>query len=161
MGPDAVIEHVQHLAFQSHEAPCYIPETRELLFVEWGPPGGDNGTHNWQYILDVDNNTLRKLTTDPPIHNLHGCVHFQGSLYGVTDGYGANETGSLFRIDPHSWKATKLLNNFLGQPFAGFNDLEVDPEGNFWLTDSKAGWVCSSSYNELPNGYGNQTNFQP
>lgn len=142
IGADATIEHIQHLAFQTHEAPCYIPDTKQLLFVEWGKPGGDDGIHDWQYLLDVENNTLRKIMTDPPTHNLHGCVNFQGKLYGVTDGYGDSETGSLVQIDPRSWKVTTLLNNFVGQPFAGFNDLEVDPEGNFWLTDSKSGWVC-------------------
>ncbi|KAJ5749703.1 hypothetical protein N7533_006731 [Penicillium manginii] len=140
IGADTTIKHIQHLAYQSHEAPCYIPETNQLLFVEWGKPGGDDGIHKWQYLLDIENNTLRKIITNPPTYNLHGCVHFQGQLYGVTDGYGDNETGKLVQIDPHSWKATTLLNNFLGQPFAGFNDLEVDPEGNFWLTDSKSGW---------------------
>ncbi|KAJ5590839.1 hypothetical protein N7450_004811 [Penicillium hetheringtonii] len=140
IGSGAKIEHIQKLAFQTHEAPCYIPETRQLLFVEWGKPGGEDGIHDWQYLLDIENNTLRKITTDPPVYNLHGCVHFQGKLYGVTDGYGDVETGKLVEIDPIPWKARTLVNNFLGQPFGGFNDLEVDPEGKFWMTDSKSGW---------------------
>lgn len=47
IGADATVEHVQPLASQSHEAPCYVPETKQLLFVEWGKPGGDNGIHDW------------------------------------------------------------------------------------------------------------------
>jgi gluconolactonase len=142
LGPEATIEHVQELAFQSHEAPCYIEDTNQLFFVEWGPPGGDNGTHPWQYLLDIDTNELRKITTDPPTYNAHGCVVYNDSLYVVTDGYGDQGTGELVKIDPQSWKQEVILNNYFVQPFAGFNDLEIDPHGNFYLTDSKSAWVC-------------------
>ncbi|CAI7608678.1 unnamed protein product [Penicillium pancosmium] len=152
IGADATIEHIQHLAYQSHEAPCDILEKHELLFVEWGKPGGDYGINKWQYLLDIKNNALRKIITDPPTYNLHGCVNFQGQLYGVIVGYGDNETGKLVKVDPCSWKATTLLNNFVGQPFAGFNDLEVDPEGNFWSIDSKSGWGRGIVDFTPPNG---------
>lgn len=46
-----------------------------------------------------------------------------------------------------SLKKKVLLNNFFGQPFAGFDDLEMDQERNFYLTDSKAGWVCDKVLN--------------
>ncbi|RDW78829.1 SMP-30/gluconolactonase/LRE family protein [Aspergillus mulundensis] len=122
LGPNATIEH--------------------LFFVEWGPPGGDmgNGTHSWQYMLDLETNALRKITTDPPTYNAHGCVFYNHSLYLVTDGHGDSQTGQLVRVDPHTLKQETLLNNYLVQPFAGFNDLEIDPRGNFYLTDSKSGW---------------------
>ncbi|KAJ6094262.1 hypothetical protein N7467_003107 [Penicillium canescens] len=120
IGAEATIEHVQKLAYQSHEAPCYIQNTRQLFFVEWGPPGGVDGIHKWQYLLDVDTNSLKRIVTDPPTFNAHGCVSYQDHLYVATDGAGSSESGSL--------------------PFAGFNDLEMDREGNFYLTDSKSGW---------------------
>jgi gluconolactonase len=69
-------------------------------------------------------------------------VSYQDHLYVGTDGAGSSESGSLVQIDPVSLKKKVLLNNFFGQPFAGFNDLEMDREGNFYLTDSKSGWVC-------------------
>lgn len=141
IGPDARVEHVQKLAYQSHEAPCYIPDTNQVFFVEWGPPGGDDGIHSWQYLLDVETNKLNKITTDPPLHNAHGCVVYNRSLYVVTDGYGDEESGKLVKLDPHTLKQDTLINNYLVQPFAGFNDLEIDPRGNFYLTDSKSGWV--------------------
>ncbi|KAL4969880.1 uncharacterized protein BDV14DRAFT_195412 [Aspergillus stella-maris] len=60
LGPDATIEQVHELAFKSHEAPCYLKEINQLFFVEWSPPGGgENGTHSWQYLLDVDTTNLR------------------------------------------------------------------------------------------------------
>ncbi|KAL4811956.1 hypothetical protein BDW67DRAFT_179144 [Aspergillus spinulosporus] len=140
IGPDATIEPIQKLAFQSHEAPCYIKDIDQLYFVEWGPPGGDNGTHSWQYLLDVKTNELREITTDPPTYNAHGCVVYDGFLYVVTDGYGDEQSGQLVKINPRTLKKEVLLNNFLVQPFGGFNDLEIDPQGNFYLTDSKSGW---------------------
>ncbi|KAL4922033.1 hypothetical protein BDW62DRAFT_217865 [Aspergillus aurantiobrunneus] len=140
LGPDATIEHVQELDFQSHEAPCYLKDTNQLFFVEWGPPGGEDGIHSWQYLLDLDTNNLTKITTDPPTYNAHGCVYSNHSLYVVTDGYGEGQSGQLVKIDPHSLKQEVLLNNYLVQPFDGFNDVEIDPRGNFYLTDSKSGW---------------------
>ncbi|KAL4799539.1 hypothetical protein BDV19DRAFT_400776 [Aspergillus venezuelensis] len=141
LGPDATIEHVQQLAFQSHEAPCYLRDTNQFFFVEWGPPGGgENGTHSWQYLLDLETNELRNITTDPPTYNAHGCVYYNHSIYIVTDGYSDKQSGQLVRIDPKTLIQETLLNNFLVQPFAGFNDLEVDSRGNFYMTDSKSGW---------------------
>jgi sugar lactone lactonase YvrE len=60
-------------------------------------------------------------------------------MYVVTDG-DFHKTGALVKIDPHTLKMTELLNNYYQQPFLGFNDLDIDPDGNFWLTDSKSGY---------------------
>jgi hypothetical protein len=145
VGLDAKVEHVQKLGFRSHEAPCRVPGTKELFFTEWGPPGGDiaEGVHSWQYLLDTGTNELRRITTTPPTINVHGCVAFNGSLYVVTDG-GPNETGYLAKIDPKTWERTVLLNHYYEEPFGGFNDLAIDLDGNFYLTDSRSGWVSLS-----------------
>ncbi|KAF0320317.1 lactonohydrolase [Colletotrichum asianum] len=139
LGPQAIVKQVQQLAFQTHEAPCYNKDTKELYFAEWGPPGGDDGTHSWQYMLDTRNNTLKKITTTPPTVNAHGCIYYRGAYHVVTDG-SHNETGALVRVDPETLERTVLLNNYYREPFMGFNDLDIDSEGNFWLTDSKSGW---------------------
>ncbi|TDZ20072.1 hypothetical protein Cob_v007148 [Colletotrichum orbiculare MAFF 240422] len=139
IGPQATVEHVQHLALQPHEAPCYNKDTGELYFVEWGPPGGDNGTHSWQYLLDTRNNTLKKITTNPPTVNSHGCVFYKGAYHVVTDGT-SNETAALVRVDPKTLEKKVLLNNYYEQPFMGLNDVEIDSDGNFWLTDSRSGF---------------------
>ncbi|KAL0944813.1 lactonohydrolase [Colletotrichum truncatum] len=138
-GPKATVKHVQQLALQVHEAPCYNKDTKELYFVEWGPPGGDSGTHNWQYLLDTTSNTLKRITTNPPTVNAHGCVYYRGAYHVVTDGT-HDETGALVRVDPKSFEKTVILNNYYQQPFMGLNDIEIDSEGNFWITDSKSGW---------------------
>jgi gluconolactonase len=141
VGPNAKVEHIQQLDIRSHEAPCLVPGTDLLFFVEWGPREEGYGQHGWQYLLDIRKNVLQTVITSPPTFNVHGCVTFNDSLYVVTDG-SLNETGYLARIDPSNWKRTTLLNNYYEQPFGGFNDLAMDSEGNFYLTDSKSGWVC-------------------
>ncbi|KAJ4360986.1 uncharacterized protein N0V89_001555 [Didymosphaeria variabile] len=140
IGPDAVVEHIEPLAHQSHEAPCYNKKTKQIFFVEWGPPGGINGTHDWQYLYDVNSGNLSKIQTDPPTLNAHGCVVYNDSLYVVTDGSGSKETGALVKIDPSTWEKEVILNNYFAQPFLGFNDLDIDSDGNFWLTDSKSAY---------------------
>lgn len=144
IGSDATIEQIQTLPFQVHEAACFIPEQSKLFFVQWGPPGGEDGTHDYQYMLDTKTNKLEKIKTDPPTVNVHGAVYYKGSIYAVTDGstHGSNnETGYLAKIDPETYERTTLLNNFHERPFIGFNDIEMDEEGNFYLTDSRSGYV--------------------
>ncbi|OGM47435.1 hypothetical protein ABOM_002642 [Aspergillus bombycis] len=139
IGPEASIRRLHDLPFQTHEAPCYNPSTKELFFIEWGPPGGDDGSHDWQYLLNTETNELRKISTNPPIHNVHGCAFHNGSYYVVTDG-SQNQTASLNRINPDTLEVTTLLNNYYGLPFQGFNDLDIDSDGNFWITDDHYGW---------------------
>lgn len=61
-------------------------------------------------------------------------------MYVVTDGYKDIETGQLVKINPKTWEKQVILNNYYGQPFLGFNDLDIDSDGNFWLTDSKSAY---------------------
>jgi sugar lactone lactonase YvrE len=99
-----------------------------------------NGSHDWHYVLDLKSNNLTKVQTTPPTHNIHGCVYRDGKLHVVTDG-GPNESAYLATIDPTTWERTTILNNYYERPFMSFNDLEIDNEGNYYLTDSKSGWV--------------------
>ncbi|KAI9148148.1 AkeP protein [Paramyrothecium foliicola] len=139
IGPNATVEQLQMLPFQVHEAPCHIPEKSQLFFVEWGPPGGENGTHDYQYVLDLKTNNLTTVRTNPPTYNVHGCVYQKGKLHVVTDG-GPNETPFLATVDPNTWERKTILNNYYGRPFISFNDLELDSQGNYYLTDSFSGW---------------------
>ncbi|KAL6918616.1 hypothetical protein FSST1_010111 [Fusarium sambucinum] len=139
LGPDAKIRKLHDLPFQTHEAPCYNPSTKDLFFIEWGPPGGNNGFHDWQYLLSTETNELRKVKTNPPIHNVHGCAVYKGDYYVITDG-SDNETSSLNKISPAKLEKTTLVNNFYGLPFSGLNDMDVDEYGNFWITDDHYGW---------------------
>ncbi|WZH48579.1 Calcium-dependent phosphotriesterase [Fusarium acuminatum] len=138
LGPDAKIRQVHQLPFQTHEGPCYNPVTKDIFFIEWGPPGGNDGFHDWQYLLNTETHKLRKIKTDPPIHNVHGCAVHDGDYYVITDG-SSNETASLNKITPEL-KKTTLLNNYFGLPFQGFNDMDFDDEGNFWITDDHYGF---------------------
>jgi sugar lactone lactonase YvrE len=48
---------------------------------------------------------------------------------------------SIVKIDPVTLKAETIINNFFQQPFNGFNDIDMDPNGNLWVTDSISAWV--------------------
>ncbi|KAI0536233.1 AkeP protein [Xylaria digitata] len=122
IGPDATIEKLIDLPFQVHEAPCHTPEQDKLFF----------------YLLDLKTNGLIGLRTNPPTWNIHGCVHCEGKLHVVTDG-GPKEVPYLATIDPKTWDRTTLLNNYYERPFISFNDIEMDREGNYYLTDSLSG----------------------
>lgn len=142
IGPGATVTQLLTLPFQVHGAPCYIPSLHSLFFVEWGPPGGNtpNGGHDYQYLLNLTTNTLEIIRTNSPTWNIHGCVYQNDLLHIVTDG-GPEGTAYLATIDPASnWTRTTLLNNFYQRPFISFNDLELDGEGNYYLTDSYSGW---------------------
>lgn len=138
------MEHVHALPYRTHEAPCLVPDTNELFFVEWGNPPDTGpsaeGQHSWHYLFNTKTYELKNITTKPPTINIHGCVPYGDSLYVVTDG-SVNETGYMAKIDPKTWERTTLLNSYYEQPFGGFNDIAVDDEGNFYLTDSKSAWV--------------------
>lgn len=98
------------------------------------------GSHSWQYLLDTKTNTLRNITTSPPTWNAHGCVFYKGAYHVVTDG-GPNNTGLLTKIDPITLTSTPLLNNYYQQPFIALNDIDIDEDGNYWITDDRYGKV--------------------
>ncbi|KAK0112848.1 hypothetical protein ONS95_014573 [Cadophora gregata] len=138
IGPSAqVSREISFADITNHEASCYIPSTKQLFFVAWGY------SHNWQLVLDVETNTLKNITTSPPTWNVHGCVHYDDFLYVATDGGDDGEGGQyaiIVKIDPKNWTAETVINNFYEMPFLGFNDLDIDRNGNFWVTDSISAW---------------------
>lgn len=142
--PGARIEQVQELApGQYREACCFSPDTKDLFFTELGGPGGVSGggfsgAHSWQYLLDTETNELLNITTSPPTRNVHGCVLCNGSYHVVTD-ESPSGTVTLARTDPVTLERTTLRKDYDQQPVLSFNDVDMDPDGNFWLADSMSG----------------------
>lgn len=135
VGPDAKVEKIMISdPEQSQEAPCYLEKTNQIFFAEWGY------NHAWQYLLDADTNELMNVTTDPPTLNAHGCVYRDGYMYLATDG-GNGVPASIIKVDVTTLKAETVINNFYQQPFSGFNDIDMDANGNLWVTDSISAWV--------------------
>jgi gluconolactonase len=135
IGPNATVEQILVTNIQqSQEASCFIPTTKQLFYAEWSP------SHAWQYLLDSETLELRNITTDPPTMNAHGCVYYDGYIYVATDG-GEGHYASIVKIDPITLSAETVINNFFQQPFNGFNDIDADPNGNLWVTDSISAWV--------------------
>ncbi|SMQ46503.1 unnamed protein product [Zymoseptoria tritici ST99CH_3D1] len=134
IGSEARVEHVWDPANTTiHEASCFIPALNSLYFASWG------FSHDWQFLLNATTNEVKQITTDPPVMNAHGCQMYNGSLYITTDG-GEGTYASVVKVDPLTWKSEVILNNFYQQPFQGFNDLDIDPQGNIWMTDSSSAW---------------------
>lgn len=146
IGSEANIEQVWATnSTYNHEASCFVTERNALFFTSWG------FDHSYQYLLDASNHELHNITTSPPIMNAHGCVYYNGSLHVATDG-GAGHYASIYRVEPHTLRAETLINNFYQQPFIGFNDLDIDPNGNIWVTDSMSAWVWSlATFNIRPS----------
>lgn len=143
MGSEARVEHVWDPSSTIiHEASCFIPSLNSLFFASWG------FNHDWQFLLDASTNEVRNITTSPPIMNAHGCVVYNDALYITTDG-GDGHYASVVKVDPHTWQSEIILNNFYQQPFLGFNDLDIDLQGNIWLTDSSSAWVCRNTFNSI------------
>lgn len=141
IGPNAKVEHVITLPIDiNHEAARYVPEQNALFFTSWG------FDHSWQYLLDTTTLQLKNITTDPPTLNAHGCVYYQGSLHIATDSGLPGHYASIVQVNATTLKAKTLINNFYQQPFLGFNDLDIDPNGNFWITDSYYAWVSSCDF---------------
>ncbi|KAH7370458.1 hypothetical protein BKA65DRAFT_532092 [Rhexocercosporidium sp. MPI-PUGE-AT-0058] len=138
IGPTANISRV--ITFPdttSHESSCYIPSTNQPFFATWG------FSHSWQYVLDGNTNELHNITTSPPTWNAHGCVHYDGFLCVATDGGmdgAGSQYASIVEIDPRDWSAETLINNFYKMPFLGFHDLDVDRNGNIWVSASTSAW---------------------
>ncbi|CZR62402.1 uncharacterized protein PAC_12299 [Phialocephala subalpina] len=113
IGPTAKVEHIITLPPETNlEAACFVKSTNQLFFAAWG------FDHDWQYMIDVETNELKNITTDPPTMNAHGCVYYNDSMHVATDG-GAGHYASIVKIDPKTLKAETLINNFYQQPFLG------------------------------------------
>ncbi|KAH6708932.1 hypothetical protein BKA61DRAFT_645872 [Leptodontidium sp. MPI-SDFR-AT-0119] len=134
IGSSAKVEHIiTQPTYLTHEASCFIKSTSQLHFASWG------FDHSWQYYLDTTTNELHNITTSPPTWNAHGCVYYNGSVYIATDTT-ESQYGSIVKVNPETKEAETLINNFYQQPFLGFNDIEIDRNGNFWVTDSISAW---------------------
>lgn len=146
IGPDAKVEQILVSdPEQSQEAPCYVESTNQVFYAEWGY------NHAWQFLLDAETDELKNITTDPPTLNAHGCVYRDGFMYLATDG-GEGLPASIVKVDAETLEAETLFNNFYQQPFLGFNDIDMDTNGNIWVTDSISAWVSPEVPPELPPG---------
>jgi hypothetical protein len=115
-----------------------VPEQDAPLFAARG------FDHSWQHLLDTTTLQLKNITTDPPTLKGHRCVYYQGSLHIATDGGLPTEYASIVQVNATTLKAKTLINSFYQQPFLGFKDLDIDPNGNFWTTDYISAWVSYS-----------------
>ncbi|KJX94811.1 hypothetical protein TI39_contig4159g00061 [Zymoseptoria brevis] len=134
IGSEARVEHVWDPANTTiHEASCLIPKLNSLYFASWA------FNHDWHFPPQCHDERSQANHDGSAGHERTGCQMYNGSLYITTDG-GEGTYASLVKVDPLTWKSEVILNNFYQQPFQGFNDLDIDPQGNIWMTDSSSAW---------------------
>ncbi|KAH9875835.1 hypothetical protein IAQ61_003300 [Plenodomus lingam] len=126
-----------------HEAPMFVPELNTLFTTQDGPPGN---LSNIAIDLSTDPPTVNAFVTDPPVYQPTGGVLHEGYIYWAVQGNNVSLPGGLkqrpgiVRVDPKTYKAEWLLNNYHGFAFGGLNDLAVDSVGDIWFTDSDYAW---------------------
>lgn len=122
-----------------HEAPIYVPALNKLFVTQDGPPGNFS---NIVIDLNFDPPTVEAFVTDPPVYQPTGGILHDGMIYWAVQGNnvslpdGLQQRPGVVRVDPATLKAEWLVNNFYGFWFGGLNDLNVDPFGDVWFTDS-------------------------
>lgn len=126
-----------------HEAPMFVPELNKLFTTQDGPPGN---LTNIAIDLSTDPPTVEAFVTDPPVYQPTGGILHDGLIYWAVQGNNVSLPGGLkqrpgiVRVDPKTYKAEWLLNNYHGFSFGGLNDLTVDSVGDIWFTDSDYAW---------------------
>ena len=122
-----------------HEAPIYVPGLNKLFTTQDGPPGN---LSNVVIDLNTEPPTVDFFVTDPPVYQPTGGILHDNMIYWAVQGNNQSLPGGLkqrpgvVRVDPKTYKAEWLVNNFYGFYFGGLNDLTVDPVGDIWFTDS-------------------------
>ncbi len=122
-----------------HEAPIYVPSLNKLFVTQDGPPGNLSNI-----AIDLNNEppTVEAFVTDPPVYQATGGILHNGMIYWAMQGNNVSLPGGLkqrpgiVRVDPRTYRAEWLINNYFGFFFGGLNDLTVDPVGDIWFTDS-------------------------
>lgn len=126
-----------------HGAPIFVPELNKLFVTQFGPPGN---LTNIAIDLSQDPPKVEAFVTDPPVYQPAGGILHDGYIYWAVQGNNVSLPGGLkqrpgiVRVDPKTYKAEWLLNNFYGFSFAGLKDMTVDSVGDIWFTDSDYAW---------------------
>ncbi|KAF2138176.1 uncharacterized protein K452DRAFT_210923, partial [Aplosporella prunicola CBS 121167] len=133
-----------------HEAPIYVAGLNKLFATQDGPPGNLSNI-----VIDLNNDppTVEAFVTDPPVYQPTGGVLHDGYIYwavqgnadansnvSLPDGTPLQQRPGIVRVDPATYRAEWLLNNYHGFAFGGLNDLAVDSVGDIWFTDSDYAW---------------------
>lgn len=122
-----------------HEAPIYVPGLNKLFVTQDGPPGN---LSNLVIDLNVDPPAIDTFITDPPVYQPTGGILHENMIYWAVQGNnvtlpgGVKQRPGVVRVDPFTYKAEWLTNNYFGFFYGGLNDLAVDSVGDVWFTDS-------------------------
>ncbi len=139
LGPAPKLEKMFDVLDVIHEGPVYVPSQNRLYINQYGPPGNSS-----QLLVDLNVNppTLSTYQTIPPTYQPIGGILRDGMIYWTVDGYndtsagGVQQRPGIWKMNPQTYEAETILNNYFGFFFSGPNDLTIDSQGDIWFTDS-------------------------
>jgi len=174
IGADAKLEMVQSFegeeANHVHEAPVYVPQTKELVFA-------DTSVVGWLWALDVETHTVRihgfhahttspaepgfantssslqhrKVKTNPPLQNVNGGALHASRLFLTTNGSPSpavwncslpTASGSTSLVE-ETIGCSPVVNNYRLAHLNSPNDLIFTSHDNILFTDPTYGWAQS------------------
>ena len=144
----------------THEAPVYVPELNVFVCSIL------NQNITEQRLLNLTESPphIRNLTTNPPIYGVNGGRYFNGSIYWAVAGGNPfpnprnesdiiQQSPGLVRVDPKTFEAEFILNNYFGSNFNSPNDLVISHKtGDIFFTDPWFGYGLNFSTNAPVSG---------
>lgn len=148
IGADAKLEVVLGFGGEEanhvHEAPVYVPQTKELVFA-------DTSVVGWLWALNVKTHTYRKIKTDPPLQNVNGGALHASRLFLTTNGSPSpavwncslpTASGSTLSVE-ETIGCSPVVNNYRLAHLNSPNDLIFTSHDNILFTDPTYGWAQS------------------
>ena len=130
----------------THEAPVYVPELNVFVCSIL------NQNITEQRLLNLTESPphIRNLTTNPPIYGVNGGRYFNGSIYWAVAGGNPfpnprnesdiiQQSPGLVRVDPKTFEAEFILNNYFGSNFNSPNDLVISMAEREQLNEGRRG----------------------
>lgn len=91
------------------------------------------------WLVDADQGNLTQINPIPAVPMANGAT-LMGADQVLLLSQGANATGgALYSLDPGSFEATPLVNNWFGLAFNSPNDVVLHPDGTVFFTDPSYG----------------------
>ena len=131
VGPDPQLELIEtrpNTVF-AYESGVWIPDTNQVWFTSASAEVAA-GAPAFASVLNLDNNEITRLNTDPPIINPNGAYYYNGTVTFASYRTNGTYQGGIINVDPQTLKATTIVNSYFGLNFGG--------PGKFHLLDCES-----------------------
>ncbi|KAK9712360.1 hypothetical protein K7432_007213 [Basidiobolus ranarum] len=131
----------------AHEGGIYVPQTKEIMFTS-GQMGLETEPYTEIFKMNIKTFEVTKVSPSLHIPLANGGTFHDGKAIFVSQGEGSIG-GAIYSIDPVTYEAKLLLNNYFGLKFNSLNDIVVSrKDGSFWFTDP--GYGYEQGFREKP-----------